>query len=159
MTQDHQPIHRARQIAVVAIALLSIAACSSDKSEDGSGSPSDPTTASSIEITSSPAVQLVDVATGAALAADPAVVVVDVRTPAEFAEGHIARAELVDYNASDFRDQIAKLDRSATYFVYCHTGNRSAQATAIMAELGFVNVNELDGGIAAWQGAGGPVVT
>ena len=158
MTQDHQPIHKVRQVAVAAIAILSIAACSSDKDEGGSGSPSDPTTASSLETASSP-VQLVDVVQGTALAADPAVAVVDVRTPAEYAEGHIARAELVDFNASDFRDQIAKLDRSATYFVYCHTGNRSASATAVMAELGFVDVYELDGGIAAWQAAGGPVVT
>ncbi len=157
--QDHQHSHKARQVAVAAIAILSLAACSSDESEGGSGVPNDPTTPSSIEITSSPAVQLVDVEKGVALAEDPSVVVVDVRTPAEFAEGHLARAVLVDFNASNFRDQIAQFDRSATYFVYCHTGNRSAQTTAVMAELGFVNVNELDGGIAAWQGAGGLVVT
>ncbi len=93
------------------------------------------------------------------VAANPSVVVLDVRTPAEFAEGHLARAALVNFNASDFRDQIAQFDRSAIYLVYCHSGNRSAQATAIMAQLGFVRVNELDGGIAAWQDAHGPVVT
>jgi rhodanese-related sulfurtransferase len=105
-----------------------------------------------------PAVQLVDVERGLELAADTSVVIVDVRTPAEFAEGHLERAVLIDLSAAGFRDGITELDRSATYFVYCQSGNRSGQATAIMAELGFENVFDLDGGILAWQAAGAPVV-
>jgi rhodanese-related sulfurtransferase len=104
------------------------------------------------------AVQLVDVPKASALAADPSVVVVDVRTPAEFAAGHIGRAELVDFEAPGFAQRIAQLDHSATYLVYCHSGNRSGQATAIMATLGFTNVNNLAGGISAWQAAGAPLV-
>jgi phage shock protein E len=157
--KQHRPCHRSRQAAVAAIAILSLAACSSEQSEQGSGATNDPITPSSLDAASLSPVQLVDVATGTALTADSSVIVVDVRTPAEYAEGHLARAELVDFTAPDFRDQIAQLDRSATYFVYCHSGNRSAQATATMAELGFLNVYELDGGIAAWQDAGGPVIT
>ncbi|MDP9463249.1 MAG: rhodanese-like domain-containing protein, partial [Actinomycetota bacterium] len=125
---------------------------------NGSGGPSAPTTPSPVGTTTSSAVQLVDVVTGLALVADPSVVVVDVRTPAEFAEGHLDRATLVDVDAADFRDRIGQLDRAATYLVYCHSGNRSGQATAIMAELGFTKVYDLDGGIGAWQDAGAPIV-
>ena len=103
-------------------------------------------------------VQLVDVPAAQALAADPSVVVIDVRTPAEFAEGHIDRAVSVDFDAPGFGDRIAEFDHSATYLVYCHSGNRSGQATAVMADLGFANVNDLEGGISVWQAAGAPIV-
>ncbi len=154
---------RVRRTTVAAIAVVGFAACSSTQGAtriedsvlptqlEAKDGPSVPTAPSS-------AVQLVDVVKGLALAADQSVVVVDVRTPAEFAEGHLDRAELVDFNDAEFREQIAQFDRSATYLVYCHSGNRSGQATAIMAELGFANVYDLDGGIGAWQAAGAPIV-
>jgi phage shock protein E len=71
-------------------------------------------------------------------------VLVDVRTPEEFAQGHLAGAELIDFQAPDFRQRIAELPRDEPYFLYCRTGNRSAQAAAVMAELGFADV--VDGG-------------
>lgn len=98
-----------------------------------------------------------DVAT--VLAADPAPVLIDVRTPAEFAEGHIEGATLIDYNASDFRDRVAELDPDATYVIYCRSGNRSAGARAVLEDLGFVDVTDIEGGILAWNAAGLPVVT
>jgi phage shock protein E len=71
-------------------------------------------------------------------------VLVDVRTPEEFAQGHLAGAELIDFQGPDFRQRIAELPRDEPYFLYCRTGNRSAQAAAVMAELGFTDV--VDGG-------------
>ncbi|MEO8265475.1 MAG: rhodanese-like domain-containing protein [Ilumatobacteraceae bacterium] len=118
-----------------------------------------PTTTPPVGAAATSAVQLVDVATAMALAADPSVIVVDVRTPAEFAEGHISRAVLADIEDPGFGDRIAQLDRSTTYLVYCHSGNRSGQATAVMAALGFTSVANLDGGISAWVATGAPVVT
>ena len=45
------------------------------------------------------------------------------------------------------------------YVVYCRSGNRSAQAAAIMAGLGFENVTDA-GGIQSASGATGlPIVT
>ena len=146
---------------IAALAVMSLAACASETGGDGAvaaTTASPAPVASSVGPAASP-VQLVDVAKGVALAADPSVVVIDVRTPAEFAEGHIARAQVVDVSAADFADQIATFDPSATYLVYCHSGNRSGQAAAIMATLGFSSVYDLDGGIIAWQGAGAPLVT
>lgn len=152
--------HRMQRVVVAVVVVLGIASCSSGGSSSGTTEVATPDVAatSPVSAAASSVVQLVDVAGAAALAADPSVIVVDVRTPAEFAEGHIDRAELVDFNAPGFGDRIAQLDRSATYLVYCHSGNRSGQATAVMAELGFTNVNDLSGGISAWQTAGAPLV-
>lgn len=38
--------------------------------------------------------------------------------------------------------------------VDCRSGNRSSQAAALMADLGFTQVHDLDGGIIAWHAAG-----
>jgi rhodanese-related sulfurtransferase len=89
---------------------------------------------------------------------DATFVTLDVRTPEEFAGGHLAGATNVDVNASDFGARVGRLARTSTYLVYCHSGNRSARATAQMHDLGFGHVYELTGGIAAWEQAGQPVV-
>ena len=83
--------------------------------------------------------------------------VIDVRTPEEFDEGHIEGATLIDFYEPDFADRIAELDRDREYVVYCRSGNRSGQATALMADQGFAAVNDVDGGIVAWEAEGLPV--
>jgi rhodanese-related sulfurtransferase len=85
-------------------------------------------------------------------------VILDVRTPAEFAAGHLAGAIMIDYNAGNFRSDADKLDKNKSYLVYCRTDNRSGQAVAIMKELGFKEVYDMDGGLTEWQAAGYPVV-
>lgn len=139
--------------ALTVIGALGAAACGQDASSTSQGA-----AAPSGDVAADGVVTLVGVAQGRELASDSAVRVIDVRTPEEFAEGHIDRAELIDFNAAGFRDRIGALDRDGTYFVYCRSGNRSGQATAIMAELGFTRVYDLDGGITAWHDAGAPVV-
>lgn len=67
-------------------------------------------------------------------------VLLDVRTPAEFATGHLAGAENRDFRAPDFREQIAKLDKTKTYVLYCASGNRSGQTLVLMQAAGFQNV-------------------
>ncbi len=88
---------------------------------------------------------------------DRAWVTLDVRTPAEFAAGHVPDATLLDFYGSQFRTELEKLDKNKNYVVYCHTGNRSGQATALMHSLGFKHVYDVQGGIAAWEQAGLPV--
>jgi len=83
--------------------------------------------------------------------------VIDVRTPAEFAEGHLADAELVDIYEAAFRDEIDGLDRDGSYVLYCRTGNRSGQAAAFMQELGFTEVYDA-GGLADLANAGATIV-
>ena len=94
------------------------------------------------------------------LAAPPAgLSILDVRTPAEFAAGHLPSAIDVDLQGADWAAKVAALDPSKPYFVYCHSGNRSAQAVAYLHQHGFTTLYELRGGITAWTAAGLPTVT
>jgi rhodanese-related sulfurtransferase len=83
------------------------------------------------------------------LQATPGAVVVDVRTPSEYASGHIPQALNIDFRDPNFAAAVQKLDTTVPYFVYCHSGNRSAQAVAIMKRAGMTNITELRGGISA----------
>lgn len=87
------------------------------------------------------------------------VVVVDVRTPSEYAAGHVDGAVNIDVEGATFDAEIAKLDKNATYAVYCHSGRRSGLATDAMDKAGFTHVYNLNGGIADLASAGGQVVT
>ena len=93
-----------------------------------------------------------------AKAAEPGVVTLDVRTPAEFAEGYIEGARLIDFQSGNFEKEIATLDKNATYAVYCRSGNRSGQAVRIMQDAGFTNVFNMNGGVIDWANAGLPLV-
>ena len=101
----------------------------------------------------------VDVDGFATLIADSSVVVLDVRTVAEFAEGHIQGAILIDQGQSDFIEKAkAALPTEKTIAVYCRSGRRSANAAGKLADIGYKCVN-LKGGIIAWKEANMPVVT
>ena len=86
----------------------------------------------------------------------PASPVVDVRTPEEYAQGHLPNARNIDWNGSDFEKSIVKLDKSKPVFVYCLRQTRTASAASMMRSIGFKEVYELSGGIAAWRSAGLP---
>ena len=78
-------------------------------------------------------------------------VVLDVRAPGELQEGSIPEHKMINFFEPDFRDQIEKLDKSKTYLIYCRSGNRSGQACAMMADMGFDHLYNLEGGIGAWN--------
>ena len=104
-------------------------------------------------------IRLVTAQEGAAIQADPpeGLVVLDVRTPEEFAEGHLEGAVMIDFYRDDFADQLAELDPDVPYLLYCRSGNRSGQTTAIMGQLGFTDVADVDGGIVSWAQSGLPI--
>lgn len=81
-------------------------------------------------------------------------VVLDVRTAEEFSEGHLDGAVMLDFYSDDFAEQIAQLDRDVPYVIYCRSGNRSGQTRALMDELGFSAVDDVEGGIISWVDAG-----
>ncbi len=79
--------------------------------------------------------------------------ILDVRTLEEVEEGMIPNALHIDiYKGQEFLDEIGKLDKSKTYFVYCRSGNRSGQACSLMKNLGFENTHNLLGGFSQWTG-------
>jgi len=87
------------------------------------------------------------------------VVILDVRTKEEFEEGHIANAININVESDTFLSQIAKLDKSKTYAVYCRSGRRSADAVAKMSNEEFISLANLNGGVIDWANAGLPLVT
>lgn len=66
--------------------------------------------------------------------------VIDVRTPEETAAGYLEGAMLIDINGGQFDTQIAMLDKTANYVVYCRSGNRAGQAIDKMKAAGFTGV-------------------
>jgi phage shock protein E len=84
-------------------------------------------------------------------------IILDVRTPGEYKKGFIKDARLLDIFGDNFDAELNKLDRNATYYVYCASGGRSAECTEKMQTLGFKKVYDLDGGMGAWRNANMPV--
>jgi rhodanese-related sulfurtransferase len=102
-------------------------------------------------VRSSPRVTVEELAAGLRGAAAP--LVVDVRLPAEYRAVHLEHSILVPL------DQIARrrdeLPRDREVVLVCRTGSRARLAAA---ELPGFRTRVLEGGIAAWQEAGYPVV-
>lgn len=92
-----------------------------------------------------------DVAAFKAKMANEHVVVLDVRSPQETALGKIEGAIEIDYNAGNFAEQSAQLDKEKTYLIYCRSGVRSVHACNIMKEQGFSDLYNLLGGYIAWS--------
>lgn len=79
------------------------------------------------------------------LDANPDIIVIDVRTPDEIAQtGAIENSINIDFKSSDFKEKISALDKDKEYILFCKSGNRSGQASKIMAEMGFSNINNLN---------------
>lgn len=78
-------------------------------------------------------------------------ILIDVRTPSEISEGKIEGAKEIDYRSKDFKTQIAQLDKTKEYIIYCRSGGRSKKATEIMNELQFENVSNMIGGFENWK--------
>lgn len=87
------------------------------------------------------------------LATDPNAVVLDVRTADEVADGIIPNAVHIDiFKGQGFIDEVSQLNKDASYYVYCKSGGRSAQACAVMSQLGFKHAYNLIGGFSEWTG-------
>ena len=121
-----------KRLALLIAALLSIGALASGCSSSGATAQS--------------------AADFATTVATPGVVTLDVRTPQEYAAGHIPGAINIDVEGGQFEEQIASLDPTTTYAVYCHSGRRSGIAVGMMADAGFTSLVDLDGGIQTWTG-------
>ena len=87
------------------------------------------------------------------LESDNNAVILDVRTEDECNEGIIPNAILNDiYKGQGFIYRLEELDKTKNYYVYCKAGGRSAQACAVMNQMGFENTYNLEGGFMNWKG-------
>lgn len=155
-------------LALVTAALLALAACSGDSGSSNDASNGGANDASEGAASEGGAgeggasgIRVVSPQDGADILnqVPEGLVVLDVRTPEEYEEGHLEGAVLVDFYAADFADQLGQLDPNVPYLLYCRSGNRSGQTRAMMADLGFTDVADVEGGITAWAAAGLPLAS
>lgn len=78
-------------------------------------------------------------------------IILDVRRPDEFAEGHIPGAVNIANETILDQPPAALPDKDALIYVYCRSGNRSRQAAAKLAAMGYTHIVEF-GGILDWTG-------
>jgi len=87
---------------------------------------------------------------------EPALTIIDARDRQEFNSGHILGAmsmpvlELVDR-------AIDSIERERDLYVYGETDDETAEAAQRLRQVGFRNVSELRGGLAAWKAVGYPI--
>ena len=82
----------------------------------------------------------------AGISSDQNVVILDVRTASEFGAGHLKGAINMDFISGEFTQKLDSLDTSKSYYVYCHSGNRSSAACKQLAKIGCKKVYNLIGG-------------
>lgn len=84
--------------------------------------------------------------------------IIDVRTPTEFAGSHIPGSYNVPLGLlEEHRRELSEhLDDEVV--LVCRSGARACRAEGLLAETGLTNLHILDGGISAWETAGGDLV-
>ena len=85
------------------------------------------------------------------LAEDPEAVFLDVRTPEEFRDGHIEGAVLINFFDTNFKQQVASLDKNKPVYIYCRSGNRSEKAGLILTQMGFTEIFDIEEGYMGWE--------
>ena len=89
------------------------------------------------------------------LEAKPAPYLLDVREPWEYAQAHVAEAQLIPLGELERR--VSEVPRDQPVLVICHSGQRSLAAASYLRQLGYPDVSNVDGGTAAWIEKGYPV--
>lgn len=82
--------------------------------------------------------------------------VVDVREPFEFQEGHIQGAQLAPLGSVE--QGVAGIARDREIVLVCRSGRRSGKAQELLAARGYANLQNMEGGMLAWEKNGFPVV-
>ena len=93
------------------------------------------------QITQEEAKQIMDTTNG--------YILLDTRTQEEYDQSYIPRALLIPHTEIAQRAADELPDKDQVILVYCRSGNRSKQASEVLAELGYTNVKEF-GGINTW---------
>ena len=93
------------------------------------------------QITQEEAKQIMDTTNG--------YILLDTRTREEYDQSHIPGALLIPHTEIAERAEEELPDKDQLILVYCRSGNRSKQASEVLAELGYTNVKEF-GGIHTW---------
>ena len=76
-------------------------------------------------------------------------IILDVRTQMEYDTGYIEGATLLPLDQIVNGEVDILSDKDQVILVYCRSGNRSAQASKALAELGYTNIKDF-GGVISW---------
>lgn len=72
---------------------------------------------------------------------DPHALIIDCRTPGETAGGMVTGARELDWLAGAWTEEaVQSLDPAKSYYLYCRSDNRSAQAAKLLRANGFYSV-------------------
>ena len=118
---------RKRSFALLLVVVLLLTACAQAVSYE--------------QITQEEAKQIMDTTNG--------YIFLDTRTQEEYDQSHIPGALLIPHTEIADRAADELPDKDQVILVYCRSGNRSKQASEVLAELGYTNVKEF-GGINTW---------
>ena len=118
---------RKRSFALILALVLLLTACAQAASYE--------------QITQEEAKQIMDTTNG--------YILLDTRTREEYDQSHIPGALLIPHTEIAERAEEELPDKDQVILVYCRSGNRSKQASEVLAELGYTNVKEF-GGINSW---------
>ncbi len=83
--------------------------------------------------------------------------VIDVCEPGEFASGHVSGARNVPLAQLESQLPQVVRNKSTPIILACQSGMRSGRAVAQARKLGYEKVQNLTGGLRAWQDAQMPV--
>ncbi|MHC3474835.1 rhodanese-like domain-containing protein [Streptomyces sp. 7R007] len=81
----------------------------------------------------------------------------DVRTPGEFRTAHIPGSYNIPLDTLGEHRAELRHPLDENVILICRSGARAAQAEQALAEAGLPNLRILDGGVLAWETAGGPL--
>ncbi len=84
--------------------------------------------------------------------------IIDVRTPAEFGNIHVRNAENIPLDHLDTASLASNPGEDGFLYFICQSGGRSKKACDIMSTTGFNRVVNIEGGTAACETAGLPMV-
>jgi rhodanese-related sulfurtransferase len=83
------------------------------------------------------------------------VVLVNVHIPFE---GNLPNTDLsIPYDTISQKTDLLPEDKSADIVLYCRSGNMSTSASRDLVKLGYTNISNLVGGMAAWEQEGLPI--
>lgn len=77
--------------------------------------------------------------------------VIDVRSDQEWRSGHLEGAVHIPFDALEKRMNEVRRDGTKMFLV-CAGGSRSAEAARMLANRGYLNVHNVEGGMNAWKG-------
>ncbi|SMG01875.1 rhodanese-like domain-containing protein [Burkholderia singularis] len=85
-------------------------------------------------------------------------IVVDLRTAAAFDAGHLPSARSIAFDELQTKVGQLSKNKGTPVLLVCENGQQSHKARKLVEQAGYQDVHVLQGGLAAWQQAGMPVV-